>query len=426
MSDAAMYAYIKKLVHSLLKSTWKKQQKAAEKAAKKAAEKAAQKAAEKGPRQQKQRPQLEDDGWTIVTYSKSRRKHPHTAPEKRVPEKRGHHIVMKHNQKNKEKANSSISSCSSLVVNPNTHSRALPAVLAHPDTQAQMSVANKPEFVKEFKESQVTLVGIGKGSGIPAHIAKLSFVLQAENKSTYTLETEGVYSKEASAVVLSHENMRRAGLRVDYDEGRISTPDGQTIKMKMIDSVWTVPVRPSDINVTVRAFHTAPGPNTLVVTSQPKPQYIKYHEALFLPGVTKFFIQYDATKDVHCVKTTKTEMCQYIETHPSISMGLGTSKYARRRQKKCKKDRSENPNKVQDPSGKALLIPATSAQVTNGQETSISAASDDSAPCLETQKKGEDRTKILSNKTSENKKTKNDGASGLSTATYATSLDISD
>jgi hypothetical protein len=89
-------------------------------------------------------------------------------------------------------------------------------------------------------------------------------------------------------------------------------------------------------------------------------------------------------------------------------MGLGTSKYARRRQKKCKKDRSENPNKVQDPSGKALLIPATSAQVTNGQETSISAASDDSAPCLETPEKGEDRTKILSNQTSENKKTKND------------------
>jgi hypothetical protein len=56
--------------------------------------------------------------------------------------------------------------------------------------------------------------------------------------------------------------------------------------MKMIDSVWTVPVRPSDINVTVRAFHTAPGPNTPVFTSQSKPQCIKHHEALVLPGVT--------------------------------------------------------------------------------------------------------------------------------------------
>jgi hypothetical protein len=86
--------------------------------------------------------------------------------------------------------------------------------------------------------------------------------------------------------------MRKVGIRVDYDEGRISIPDAQTKKMKMIDSVWTVPVRPSDINVTVRVFHTVPDSNTLVVTSQPKSQYIKYHEALFLPGVTKFFIQY--------------------------------------------------------------------------------------------------------------------------------------
>ncbi len=93
---------------------------------------------------------------------------------------------------------------------------------------------------------------------------------------------------------------------MDYDEGRMSTPDGQAIKMKMIDSVWTVPVRPSDINVTVPAFHTVPGPSTLVVTSQSKSQYIKYHETLFLPGVTKFFIQYDGTMGAHCGKGRNT------------------------------------------------------------------------------------------------------------------------
>ncbi len=73
-----------------------------------------------------------------------------------------------------------------------------------------------------------------------------------------------------------------------------------------------------------------------------------------------------------------------------------------------------------------MLIPATSAQVPNGQETSISVTSNDSAPCPETPGKGEDRTKIPSNQTSENKKNKNDGTSGLSTATDSTSLDISD
>jgi hypothetical protein len=39
---------------------------------------------------------------------------------------------------------------------------------------------NNPQFVKAFKESHVILLGIG-GAGIPA---MLSFVLEAENKST--------------------------------------------------------------------------------------------------------------------------------------------------------------------------------------------------------------------------------------------------
>jgi hypothetical protein len=104
MSDVTMYAYIKKLVHSLFKSIRQKQQKAAERAA--------QKPAEKGPRQQKppqqdqQRSQLENDGWTIVTHSKSRLKHPYTESEKRVPEKRVNHIMLTYNQRNKEKADS--------------------------------------------------------------------------------------------------------------------------------------------------------------------------------------------------------------------------------------------------------------------------------------------------------------------------------
>jgi hypothetical protein len=52
--------------------------------------------------------------------------------------------------------------------------------------------------------------------------------------------------------------------------------------------------------------------------------------------------------------------------------------------------------------------------------------SDDSSPCPETSGKRADRTKIPSNQTSENKKTKNDSANGLSTATDVTLLDVSD
>ncbi len=102
-------------------------------------------------------------------YSKG--KYPYTVPEKRVTEKSVQHIMMTNNQRNEEKANSNTSNYNSLVVNldvqvktNNTYSRDLPVVLSQPDTQVQMSVVNKPQFVKEFKESQVTLVGITKGS----------------------------------------------------------------------------------------------------------------------------------------------------------------------------------------------------------------------------------------------------------------------
>ena len=162
-----------------------------------------------------------------------------------------------------------------------------------------MWVTNKSEFVKSFNGTQVTLVWIGKGSGIPVHIGKLSFELQVENNSTSWEERVWQWT----------------------------TTRGEFY------SRWAV--------------------------SQAEPPYINHHEALFLPGVTKFFIQYDSTKGVHCAKVNKAEMSQYIETHPSISMDLGTSKYVRCRQKKGQKDNSETSDHAS--SGHDVFISSTSA-----------------------------------------------------------------
>ena len=98
--------------------------------------------------------------------------------------------------------------------------------------------------------------------------------------------------------------------------GSISTPDGQTIYMKMIDSVWTVPVRPSDINVTVRAFHADPGPNTPVFTSQPTPQCIKHHEALVLPGVTNAAAYWNSPIYLHSPR--------HLQVHSVTEKGQGS------------------------------------------------------------------------------------------------------
>ena len=68
----------------------------------------------------------------------------------------------------------------------------------------------------------------------------------------------------------------------------------------------------------VQAFNT-------VVTLQPGDPFIQLHESRFLPGVTKFFIQVDATKETICGKTTKEDMRKYVENHPSISNSVNTS-----------------------------------------------------------------------------------------------------
>ena len=45
-------------------------------------------------------------------------------------------------------------------------------------------------------------------------------MLEDENKILYTMEIEVVYSEKASAVVLSHHDMSKADLKVDYDDRR--------------------------------------------------------------------------------------------------------------------------------------------------------------------------------------------------------------
>ena len=117
--------------------------------------------------------------------------------------------------------------------------------IVHPDTQVQTSVTNKPEFLKEFRGDQIILLGIG-GSGIPVQVAELSFILQDEIKKPFKLETLRVYAQQASAVVLSHHGLRKAGFKVDYDEVRILTPDQ--------DSVWTVPVSGQSTSSTTKFY----------------------------------------------------------------------------------------------------------------------------------------------------------------------------
>jgi hypothetical protein len=188
-------------------------------------------------------------------------------------------------------------------------------MVAYPDSQAQATITNDCRNVKQFKKDKVTLTGIDKNSSMEARETNLSFVLETVEGKQRRLDIDGIYAPHASAIVLTHEDLRKAGLKVDYDLGKIVAPDGQIIRMRMQDAVWTIPVMMEE---QFKSFDAE-------VTPQPRDPFAQLHESLFLPGVTKFFIQVESTKGTSCGKVTKAEMRKHIENHPSISIGLDTS-----------------------------------------------------------------------------------------------------
>ena len=70
----------------------------------------------------------------------------------------------------------------------------------------------------------------------------MSFLPETVDDKYCRLDVDGIYATDASAIVLAHEDLRKAGLKVDYDSGKIVAPDGQIIQRKMQNSVWTIPV----------------------------------------------------------------------------------------------------------------------------------------------------------------------------------------
>jgi hypothetical protein len=59
----------------------------------------------------------------------------------------------------------------------------------------------------------------------------LSFVLETVEYKHYRLDIDSIYASDASAIVLAKEDLRKAGLKVDYDSGKIVAPDGQILRM---------------------------------------------------------------------------------------------------------------------------------------------------------------------------------------------------
>ena len=96
-----------------------------------------------------------------------------------------------------------------------------------------------------------------------AQTANLSCLLETVNDKNNRLDIDDIYVPDTSVIVLAHEDLRKAGLKEDYDSGKIVSPDGQTMKMQ--STVWTIPAM---MEKQVQAFNT-------VVAPQPRNPFIQ-------------------------------------------------------------------------------------------------------------------------------------------------------
>ena len=159
---------------------------------------------------------------------------------------------------------------SDLYVSLLPHSHALPPTCtilsavhlqiaqALPDTQAGITVTNDRTHVTKMHNQTRTLRGIVGNASVVAHLADLAIPLQTEQGSLYHLLVRrnprcpgGLYSPDASSIVLAHEDLEAAGMRVDYDAGRISLPNNDTINMHKNGRTWRIELASPEAQVNI-------------------------------------------------------------------------------------------------------------------------------------------------------------------------------
>ena len=129
---------------------------------------------------------------------------------------------------------------------------------ALPDTQAGITVTNNRSHVTKMHNETRTLHGIVGSASVVAHLADLAVPLQTKQGNLYNLVVRrsqrcpgGLYSPDASSIVLAHEDLKAAGMRVDYDAGRISLPNEDTISMHKVKRTWRIDLAPPAAQVNI-------------------------------------------------------------------------------------------------------------------------------------------------------------------------------
>ena len=103
--------------------------------------------------------------------------------------------------------------------------------MALPDTQAQATVSPDVRHVQKMHHQKVRLGGIAGTAAVDAHVVDLAVPLETDNGTKFNLiirrqhgKGGGLYTPEASALILAHDDLEEAGMHVDYTAGKILTP----------------------------------------------------------------------------------------------------------------------------------------------------------------------------------------------------------
>ncbi len=162
---------------------------------------------------------------------------------------------------------------------------------AYPDTQAEVSVTNRPEHVLRKHPRSSKLQGL-LGKPQVAQYADLAFRLKTDKGRAILLRLRkpGLFLPEAKEILLAHQGLEDAGFRVNYHTGKVHAPGGHALTMIKSCDVWQIPVMPPPKHTVLAATTTTPETTTFASTTMQDVEHM--HEVLCCAGATTMLRYY--------------------------------------------------------------------------------------------------------------------------------------
>ena len=191
------------------------------------------------------------------------------------------------------------------------------ARMAYPDTQAEVSVTNCRDDVVRIHPRQAKLQGL-LGKPQVAQYADLAFRLRTDTGKPLRLRLRnpGLFLPQAKEILLAHQDLEDAGVRVNYHTGVMRAPHGQTITLQKRGAVWQVPLHTwktdSLPGPRARRKHRAFIVSSTSTNSATTPSSVeRMHQILCCAGTTLMLRYYDHYKGTGFGGASKAEIRAY-------------------------------------------------------------------------------------------------------------------